>query len=118
MIAGGARGLAALTLTAALAAGWSAFAADMPKAAGGDADAARVAAGRALYANNCAHCHGFHMVTAGNVIPDLRQFSGDEAQFVDTVTHGKNNRMPPWGDMLSPTEIKELWAYVHSKKQP
>jgi mono/diheme cytochrome c family protein len=111
--------LAALTFAAAFAAGWSASADDMSKAAGGGgSDAARVAAGETLYANNCAHCHGFGMVNAGNVIPDLREFSGDEEEFVSTVTHGKNNRMPPWGDMLSPAEIKELWAYIHSNKQP
>jgi mono/diheme cytochrome c family protein len=111
--------LAALTFAAAFAAGWSAYADDMPKAAGGgSSDAARAAAGKTLYANNCAHCHGFGMVNAGNVIPDLREFSGDEARFVDTVTHGKNNRMPPWGDVLSPTDIRELWAYIQTKGKP
>ena len=103
----------------ALAAGWSAQADDIPKAAGGgNADAARVAAGKALYDNLCSHCHGFGMVNAGNVVPDLREFNGDEARFVDTVTHGRNNRMPPWGDVLSPVEIKELWAYIQTKGKP
>jgi cytochrome c55X len=111
--------LAALTWAAALAAGSQAHAVDAPKpAGGGGSDAARVAAGKALYDNHCSHCHGFGMVNAGNVVPDLREFSGDEAQFVDTVTHGKNNRMPPWGDVLSPTEIRQLWAYIHSNKTP
>ena len=119
MTGGGTGRLAALTLAAALAAGWPAQADDMPKGAGGgSADAARITAGEALYANHCSHCHGFAMVTSGNVIPDLREFSGDEARFVDTVTHGKNGRMPPWGDVLSPPEIKQLWAYIHSKRQP
>jgi mono/diheme cytochrome c family protein len=113
----GAGGLAALTFAAALAAGWSAQADDGAKGAGGN-DAARVVAGKALYANNCSHCHGIGMVNANNVVPDLREFSGDEARFVDTVTHGRNNRMPPWGDLLSPAEIKELWAYIHSNRQP
>jgi mono/diheme cytochrome c family protein len=111
--------LAALTLAAALAAGWPAQADDAPKAAGGGlADAARVAQGMTLYANHCSHCHGIGMVNAGNVVPDLREFSGDEARFVDTVTHGRNNRMPPWGDLLSPAEIKQLWAYIQTKGQP
>jgi mono/diheme cytochrome c family protein len=111
--------VAALTIAAALAAGWSAHADDMPKAAGGGgSDAARVAAGKALYDNHCSHCHGFGMVNAGNVVPDLREFSGDEARFVDTVTHGRNNRMPPWGDVLSPIEIAQLWAYIQTKGQP
>ena len=112
----GAGGVTGLTVAAALAVGSSAQADDAPKGAGGND--ARVAAGKALYANHCSHCHGFGMVTSGNVIPDLREFSGDESRFVDTVTHGKNGRMPPWGDVLSPPEIKQLWAYIHSKRQP
>jgi mono/diheme cytochrome c family protein len=27
------------------------------------------------------------------------------------VTNGKNS-MPPWGGLLKPEEIEELWAYV------
>ena len=91
-----------------------ALADDAPKAAGGaNSDAARVAEGRTLYANHCSHCHN-----AGNVVPGLREFSGDEARFADTVTHGKNNRMPPWGDLLSPVKIKQLWAYIQTKGKP
>ena len=81
-------------------------------------DAVRVAQGEALYAKLCSHCHGIGMVNASSVVPDLREFSGDEARFVDTVTHGKNNRMPPWGDLLSPVKIKQLWAYIQTKGKP
>jgi mono/diheme cytochrome c family protein len=114
----GAGRLAALSLAAALAAGSSAQADDAPKSGGVDADAVRVAQGEALYAKLCSHCHGIGMVNASSVVPDLREFSGDEARFVDTVTHGRNNRMPPWGDLLSSAEIKELWAYIQTKGQP
>jgi mono/diheme cytochrome c family protein len=104
----------------AMAVAWSAPADDMPRVAagGGHADVARIAEGKALYDNHCSHCHGFGMVNAGNVVPDLREFDGDEERFVDTVTHGRNNRMPPWGDVLSPAEIKELWAYIQTKGKP
>jgi mono/diheme cytochrome c family protein len=55
------------------------------------------------------------MVNPGTVSFDLRHFPvDDKARFVNSVTHGKNNRMPPWGDLLSPQEIDELWAYVRS----
>jgi mono/diheme cytochrome c family protein len=75
-----------------------------------------VRSGKALYAEHCSHCHGFGMVNAGNVVPDLRELPPDaEERFVDTVAHGRNNRMPPWGDVLSPTEIEALWAYVRTK---
>jgi mono/diheme cytochrome c family protein len=111
--------LVALTFAAAMAVAWSAHADDAPKGAGGgNAEAARAAEGKALYANHCSHCHGFDLVNSGNVVPDLREFSGDETRFVDTVTHGKNNRMPPWGDVLTRTEIMELWAYIRTKREP
>ena len=86
-------------------------------AAAGDAgsEAEQVQSGKSLYAQHCSHCHGFSMVNAGNVVPDLREFPRDDKQrFVDTVTRGKNNRMPPWGDVLSSAEIDELWAYVRT----
>lgn len=84
--------------------------------AGTAADAAQVQSGKTLYAQHCSHCHGFGMVNAGNVVPDLREFpSGNKQRFVDTVTRGKNNRMPPWGDVLSEEEIDALWAYVRSR---
>jgi cytochrome c55X len=107
-------GSAALALGAALAAAWSAAAGDASiGAADPGPDTERVAKGKALYAENCSHCHGFGMVNPGNVVPDLREFPKDDKQrFIDTVVHGRNNRMPPWGDVLSTKEIEELWAYV------
>ena len=74
---------------------------------------AKIAKGKALYAHNCSHCHGFNMVNAGTVAYDLRQFPHeDKARFVRSVTYGKNGRMPPWGDLLSREDIDDLWAYV------
>jgi mono/diheme cytochrome c family protein len=111
------RGLAgAAALSFALIAGRSAAAGDIPQPAGGAGlDAEQVQRGTALYVQHCSHCHGFGMVNAGNVVPDLREFPKDNKQrFVDTVAHGKNNRMPPWGDVLSPEEIDELWAYIRT----
>ena len=111
------RGLGgAAALAFALIAGRPAAADDAPRpAADPGSEAEQVQSGKALYAQHCSHCHGFGMVNAGNVVPDLREFPRDNKQrFVDTVTHGKNNRMPPWGDVLSSAEIDELWAYVRT----
>lgn len=75
--------------------------------------AALVSKGKQLYATNCLHCHGLNMVTPGTVAFDLRQFPADDhARFVNSVTNGKNNRMPAWGDLLKPDDIEALWAYV------
>jgi mono/diheme cytochrome c family protein len=76
-------------------------------------DPAQISKGKALYGTNCIHCHGINMVTPGTVAFDLREFPHDDkARFVNSVTHGKNNRMPPWGDILKPEDIDNLWAYV------
>jgi mono/diheme cytochrome c family protein len=67
--------------------------------------------GAALYAKNCATCHGSRMKGPEWAI-DLNTFPRDDrARFVDSVTHGKNT-MPPWGDVLSPDDIAALWSYV------
>jgi mono/diheme cytochrome c family protein len=74
--------------------------------------------GKVTYAEKCSHCHGFGMITAGTVAPDLRKFPHDEARFFTTVKLGKNNKMPPWGDLLSDDQIESLWAYVSSQRKP
>jgi mono/diheme cytochrome c family protein len=72
-----------------------------------------VGKGKALYVQHCSRCHGISMITPGNVAYDLRQFPRDaKARFVQSVMQGKSGRMPPWGDLLSPGDIDELWAYV------
>jgi mono/diheme cytochrome c family protein len=59
------------------------------------------------------------MVTPGDVVFDLRRFPHDEkARFFDSVTNGKNGRMPAWGDMLTQAQIGLLWAYVKNGGKP
>ena len=88
-------------------------------AEGSASDPAQVARGKALYGTNCLHCHGINMVTPGTAAFDLREFPHDDkARFVNSVTHGKNNRMPPWGDILKPEDIDNLWAYVLTGGKP
>jgi mono/diheme cytochrome c family protein len=78
---------------------------------------AQIDQGKATYAKNCSHCHGPNMVNSGTITPDLRGFPDDRTRFVTTVKQGKNNRMPPWGDILSDDEIKDLWAYISSRRK-
>ena len=68
-------------------------------------DQAQIDQGKVTFAQKCSHCHGPNMVNAGTVAPDLRKFPDDKERFVTTVKLGKNNRMPPWGDLLSDDEI-------------
>ena len=71
----------------------------------------QISAGAAIYARNCSPCHGVHMAEPEGAF-DLRTFPHDQhSRFVNSVTNGKNS-MPPWGGLLKPAEIEELWAYV------
>lgn len=71
------------------------------------------AKGKQLYAEHCSHCHGFNLVNPGTVTYDLRRFPHEaKDRFVNSVTNGKNGRMPPWGDEISRKDIDALWAYV------
>jgi mono/diheme cytochrome c family protein len=74
--------------------------------------------GKIIFAQRCSHCHGFNMVNAGTIAPDLRRFPADRERFFATVKQGKNDRMPPWGDLLSDDQIASLWAYVASRRNP
>ena len=92
----------------------AALADDAPKPASSEPQ--KVESGKVLYAHHCSHCHGFNMMTAGTVTYDLRDFPMDkEERFFESVTNGKNARMPPWGDVLSQEEIGDIWAYVRTK---
>jgi mono/diheme cytochrome c family protein len=81
-------------------------------------DQAQVDQGKVTYAEKCSHCHGPGMVNSGTITPDLRRFPDDRERFFVTVKSGKNNKMPPWGDLLSDDQIACLWAFVSSQRKP
>jgi mono/diheme cytochrome c family protein len=91
-------------------------ASEQAKPGAANADQGNTDLGKAIFAERCSHCHGFNMVNAGAITPDLRKFPDDRQRFVTTVKQGKNNRMPPWGDVLSDDDIADLWAYVSSRR--
>ena len=82
------------------------------------ADPTLIEQGKRTFAEKCSHCHGPNMVNAGTITPDLRKFPDDRERFFTTVKSGRNNRMPPWGDILSDDQIAALWAYVSSQRKP
>lgn len=86
------------------------------EAAQAEAGPTEINRGKAIYAEKCSHCHGPNMVNAGTITPDLRRFPDDGERFVNTVKQGRNNRMPPWGDILNDDDIMGLWAYVSSRR--
>lgn len=79
-------------------------------------DAERIGAGKNLYTNYCARCHGLNMATASGAVFDLRTFPKDgKARFVESVTKGKG-AMPAWGGTLKENEIDLLWAFVSAPR--
>jgi mono/diheme cytochrome c family protein len=81
-------------------------------------DQAQIDQGKVTFAQKCSHCHGFNMVNAGTIAPDLRRFPDDRERFFTTVKLGKNGKMPPWGDLLSEDQIACLWSYISSRRNP
>ena len=74
--------------------------------------------GKSTYATKCSHCHGPNVMNSGTITPDLRAVPDDKTRFVTTVKNGKNNKMPPWGDILSDDEVRDLWAFISSRRKP
>ncbi|MCP4616995.1 MAG: cytochrome-c oxidase, cbb3-type subunit III [Bradyrhizobium sp.] len=77
------------------------------------------AAGKKLFADNCASCHGD--AGKGNQemgAPDLTDkiwlYGSDEATLVETITNGRAGVMPAWVGRLDPATVKALAVYVHS----
>ncbi|OAF12958.1 cytochrome C oxidase Cbb3 [Bradyrhizobium centrolobii] len=78
---------------------------------------AQIDHGKSTYAEKCSHCHGPNLMNSGTITPDLRAFPDDRTRFVTTVKNGKNNKMPPWGDILNDDDITDLWAFISSRRR-
>jgi mono/diheme cytochrome c family protein len=85
---------------------------------GASADQAQADEGKKTYAEKCSHCHGPGMLNAGTITPDLRKFPDDKERFFTIVKQGRNNKMPPWADLLSDDQIGTLWSYISSRRKP
>jgi cytochrome c55X len=85
---------------------------------GAGADQVLIDQGKTTYAEKCSHCHGPAMLNPGTITPDLRRFPDDKDRFFAIVKQGKNNKMPPWADLLSDDQIATLWVYISSRRKP
>ncbi len=77
------------------------------------------AAGKKLFADNCASCHGDdgkgnQELGAPNLTDKIWLYGSDEATLVETITNGRAGVMPAWVGRLDPATIKALAVYVHS----
>jgi cytochrome c oxidase cbb3-type subunit 3 len=82
-------------------------------------DAADEARGEAVFADNCAACHG----EKGGGNPEMGAprlddavwlYGGDRAAVVESISNGRKGSMPAWAERLDPATVKILAAYVHA----
>lgn len=75
--------------------------------------------GAALFAANCAVCHGpegrgNRTVGAPNLADPIWLYGGDAESIRTTIANSRQGVMPRWGHRLSQAELRMLAAYVHS----
>lgn len=82
-------------------------------------DQQAAARGKALFADNCAVCHGPDgkgnpELGAPNLTANIWLYGGDKTSIVQTIRYARKGVMPAWMTRLDPATIKELAVYVHS----
>lgn len=82
----------------------------------------RAVRGKALFAANCAVCHGAegkgNLGMAPNLTDDTWLWGGSEKAITETITGGRHNQMPAWQGFLSDEKIHLLSAYVWGISHP
>ena len=84
-----------------------------------NASPADIAAGKEIFAQNCAACHGDnakgnHEVGAPNLTDAIWFYGSTPAAIAAQVRSPRHGVMPAWGVRLGDTTVKELTVYVHS----
>lgn len=81
-------------------------------------DPKAIEAGKAVYAANCAACHGVN--AEGAIGPSLVNppywvvGTGTPADIEKIVTEGTAKGMPAWGGVLGKTKVQQVTAFVYS----
>jgi mono/diheme cytochrome c family protein len=73
---------------------------------------ARVAQGRSVFLNSCAHCHGAD--ATGDEGPDLHGVPVSDRYIAGIITHGIKGEMPSFRKKLGREEIGAVTAYLRS----
>ena len=87
----------------------------------GDApDGADLEAGKVLFEENCASCHGEEgkgdqEFGAPNLTDAIWLYGGDRETIVESITNGRMGVMPAWETRLDPVTVKSLAVYVHTR---
>lgn len=85
---------------------------------GKSSDAAAAEAGKAIFAEQCAACHGEDAkgnqeLGAPNLTDGIWLYGGQKADVVQSIQTGRGGMMPQWANRLDPVTIKTLAVYVH-----
>jgi len=80
---------------------------------------ADLAAGAAVFEENCASCHGEkgqgnQDMGAPNLADAIWLYGSDKSIIVEGLTNGRGGVMPAWAGRLDETTIKALTVYVHT----
>ncbi|MFO1302246.1 MAG: cytochrome-c oxidase, cbb3-type subunit III [Burkholderiales bacterium] len=92
-------------------------------------DSLKAQLGKPIFLANCAACHGLEgkgnpAMGAPNLTDNIWLWGGSPKTVTETVTYGRGNpaanptRMPSHKDLLDPTRIKLVGAYVWSLSNP
>jgi cytochrome c oxidase cbb3-type subunit 3 len=88
-----------------------------------DVPADKLAAGKTLFAANCASCHGDDgkgstEVGAPNLTDQFWIYGGDPQSIYTSVWGGRQGHMPTWEARLSPVDRKILALYLFDQRMP
>ncbi|MBX9750431.1 MAG: cytochrome-c oxidase, cbb3-type subunit III [Roseococcus sp.] len=86
---------------------------------GRSTDAAAVTRGEALYAENCASCHGDRGegnrdLGAPRLNDRIWLYGGDKASVARSIAYSRAGVMPSWQGRLDPAMVNMLTVYVHA----
>ncbi len=81
-------------------------------------DSLRAQRGKDVFGTNCAVCHGADgkgnpALGAPNLTDKVWLYGSSEATIIETVSKGRNGRMPTFGPLLGDQKIKLLAGYVY-----
>ena len=83
-------------------------------------DGADLEAGKVLFEENCASCHGEdgkgdQDFGAPNLTDAIWLYGGDRETIYESVYEGRKGVMPSWEARLDPVTVKSLAVYVHTR---
>jgi cytochrome c oxidase cbb3-type subunit 3 len=86
---------------------------------GQPSDAAGADRGKAIFAEQCAACHGEDGKGsldqgAPNLTDAISLYGGSKAAIAESIRTGRGGMMPAWQDRLDPVTVKALTVYVHT----